>query len=107
MPTITKYAGDKITVKAGLKNAGETINNLCIAVKLASPYVSYRIYASPSGKVVTGQEVDWTLEFNVGSDWLSYDYTLVIELFDRGFEEGNKFQEFITDWTITIIVPPT
>jgi hypothetical protein len=103
MPTITKYAGDKVTVHAIIKNVGIDINNFSIRLKLASPHITYKLIFPSMGSFKSGTAIDWTGIFTVGSDWLSDNYTLVFVVAD-GEEE---FQEIITDWTITIIVLPT
>jgi hypothetical protein len=101
MPTVYKYPGQTVSVRATIKNIGVDISNFAVRLRLASPYIVYQLTFPPIGSFKSGTTIDWTGTFTIGTDWLTGDYTLVFV----GMDGDTEFQEIITDWTITIISP--
>jgi hypothetical protein len=101
MPTITKHAGEWVTVNTRLKNTGVDLNYFYIQFKLVSPSNYYVVAVStpPISLFRSGETINWMGDFQIFPLWLSGDYKLIFMLFDK----NGKFQETETDWIIKII----
>lgn len=103
MPKIIKFAGDKVTVKAIIKNVGADLSHFKVRLRLASPYITYQLTYPEIGSFKSGSAIDWTGIFTIGTDWLTGDYTLVFV----GMDGEKELPEIVTDWIISLYIAPT
>jgi hypothetical protein len=101
MPTVYKYLGQTVSVRAIIKNIGVDISNFAVKIKLSSSLITYILPYAPIGLFKSGTTIDLTMPFDIKTDWLTGDYKLII----IGVDGSEEFQEIETDWTITIISP--